>query len=123
MAFGLVQSSAERSTSRHGHPQASAPLLYRLALVLVLGFIVWKWLNSVHSPDSNQEIVVLVLEILLVVYPSFWHIYSRKLGNCKSLEGLHSFKPSKGTNLLTSTNHPDWGYRNEPMARTQVSMP
>ena len=55
MAFGLVHSSAERSTSRHGHLEASARLLYRLALVLVLAFIVWKWLNSVRSLDSNQE--------------------------------------------------------------------
>ena len=55
MAFGLVHSSAERSTSRHGHLHASAWLLYRLALVLVLAFIVWKWLNSVRSLDSNQE--------------------------------------------------------------------
>ena len=45
MAFGLVQSSVERSTSRHGQPQVSAQLLYRLALVLVLGIIVWKWVN------------------------------------------------------------------------------
>ena len=42
MAFGLVHSSVERSTSRHGHLQASARLLYQLALVLVLGLIVWK---------------------------------------------------------------------------------
>ena len=31
MAFGLVHSSVERSTSRHGHLQASAQLLYGLA--------------------------------------------------------------------------------------------
>ena len=55
MAFGLVHSSVERSTSRHGHLQASARLLYRLALVLVLGLIVWKWVNLEHSVDSNQE--------------------------------------------------------------------
>ena len=55
MAFGLVYSSAEQSTFRHGHPQASTRLFYRLALVLVLGVIVWKRLNSVNSLDSNQE--------------------------------------------------------------------
>ena len=55
MAFGLVHSSVERWTSRHGHLQASARLLYRLALVLVLGLIVWKWVNLEHSMDSNQE--------------------------------------------------------------------
>ena len=55
MAFGLVHSRVERSTSRHGHPQASALLLYQLALILVLGLIVWKWVNLEHSMDSNQE--------------------------------------------------------------------
>ena len=55
MAFGLVHSSVEQSTSRHGHLQASARLLYRLALVLVLGLIVWKWVNLEYSMDSNQE--------------------------------------------------------------------
>ena len=55
MAFGLIHSRVERSTSRHGHLQASARLLYRLALVLVLGLIVWKWVNLEHSMDSNQE--------------------------------------------------------------------
>ena len=55
LAFGLVHSSVEWSTSRHGHLQASARLLYRLALVLVLGLIVWKWVNLEHSMDSNQE--------------------------------------------------------------------
>ena len=33
MAFGLVHSSVERLTSRHGHLKASGRLLYRLALV------------------------------------------------------------------------------------------
>ena len=45
MAFGLVHSSVEQSSSRHDHLQASARLLYRLALVLVLGLIVWKWVK------------------------------------------------------------------------------
>ena len=51
MAFGLVHSSVEQSTSRDGHLR----LLYRLGLVLVLGLIVWKWVNLEHSIDSNQE--------------------------------------------------------------------
>ena len=55
MAFGLVHSSVERLTSKHCHLQASARLLYRLVSVLVLGLIVWKWVNLEHSRDSNQE--------------------------------------------------------------------
>ena len=71
MAFGLVHSSVERSTSRHGHLQASARLLYRLALVLVLGLIVWKWVNLEHSMDSNQECGI-GFGNYLVAYPTFW---------------------------------------------------
>ena len=98
MAFGLVHSSMERSTSRHGHLQASARLLYRLALVLVLGLIVWKLVNLEHSMDSNQG-----CGIGFGNSPgSLSHIlaYSRKLGNHKSSEDSRSFKPSSGTNLL-----------------------
>ena len=54
-AFSLVHSRVEWSTSKHGHLQAGARLLNRLALVLVLGFIVWKWMHLEHSLDSNQE--------------------------------------------------------------------
>ena len=98
MAFGLVHSSVERSTSRHGHLQASAPLLCRLALVLVLGLIVCKWVNLEQSMDSNQE-----CGIGFGNSPgSLPHIlaYSRKLGNRRSSDGLCSLKPSRGTNLL-----------------------
>ena len=76
----------------------SARLLYRLALVLVLGFIVWKWVHLEHSLDSNQE-----CGIGFGNSPgSLSHVlaYSRKLGNRRSSEGLCSFKPSRGTNLL-----------------------
>ena len=97
MAFGFVHSSVERSTSRHGHLQASAQLLYRLALVLVLGLIESIWVNLEHSRVSNQECCIgfgnspRSLSNVLA--------YSRKLGNRRSSEGLRSFKPSRGTNL------------------------
>ena len=81
MAFGLVHSSVERSTSRHGHYQASARLLYRFALVLVLGFIMWKWLNSVHSLDSNQEFCIGFAESLGII-SHFWFTQ----GNLESAE-------------------------------------
>ena len=102
MAFGLLHSSGEQPTSRHGHPQASARLPYRLALLLVLGFIIWKWLNSVHPLDSNQECCIGFGYTL----DSISHLvaYSRKLGNHRRSEGLRSFKPSRGTNLLVLIN-------------------
>ena len=98
MALGLVHSSVERSTSRHGHLQASARLLYRLALILVIGFIMWKWLNSVHSLDSNQECCIGFGDSPGSI--SHFVANSSELGKCRSSEGLHSFKPSRGTNLL-----------------------
>ena len=99
MAVGLVHSSVERSTSRHGHLQASARLLYRLALVLVLGLIyVWKWVYLEHSMDSNQECGIGFGKSPGSLSHSL--AYSRKLGNRRSSEGLHSFKPSRGTICL-----------------------
>ena len=71
MAFGPVHSSVERSTSRHCHPQASARLLYRMALVLILGFIVSKWLTQ-YIPWTQTRNVVLFLEIIMVAYP-LWY--------------------------------------------------
>ena len=98
MAFGLVHSSVERSTSRHGHHQASARLLYLLALVLVFGLIVWKWVKLEHSMDTNQECGIGFGNLPGSL--SHFLAYSRKLGNRRSSEGLRSFKPSRGTNLL-----------------------
>ena len=98
MAFGLVHSSVERSTSRHGHLQASARLLYRLAFVLVLGLILWKWVNLEHSMDSNQGCDICFGNSLGSL--SHFLACSRKLGNRRSSEGLRSFKSSRGTNLL-----------------------
>ena len=98
MAFGLVHSSAERPTSRHCHLQASARLLYQLALVLVLGFIVWKWVNLEHSMNSNQKCGIDIGNSPGSL--SHFLAYSRKLGNRRSSESLPSFKPSRGTNLL-----------------------
>ena len=87
-----------RSTSRHGHLQDSVRLLYMLALVLVLGLIVWKWVNLEHSMDSNQECGIGFGNSPSSL--SHFSAYSRKLGNHRSSEGLRSFEPSRGTNLL-----------------------
>ena len=98
MAFGLVHSSVERSTSGHGHLQASARLLFLLALVLILGLIVWKLVNLAHSMDSNQECGIGFGNLPGSL--SHFLAYSRKHGNRRSSEGLRNFKPSRGTNLL-----------------------
>ena len=98
MAFGLVHSSVERSIPRHGHLQAISQLHYRLALVSVLGLIVWKWVNLEHSLDSNQECGIGFGNSPGSL--SHFLAYSRKLGNRRSSECLRSFKPSRGTHLL-----------------------
>ena len=63
--------------------------LYRLALVLVLGLIVWKWVNLEHSMDSNQECGIGFGNLPGSL--SHFLAYSRKLGNRRSSEGLRSF--------------------------------
>ena len=55
-------------------------------------------MNLEHSMDTNQE-----FGIGFGNSPgSLFHLlaYSKKLGNRRSSEGLRSFKPSRGTNLL-----------------------
>ena len=93
MSFGLVHSSVERSTSRHGHLQASARLLYRLALVLVLGLIVWKLVNLEHSMDSNQECGI-GFGNLPGNLSHFW-AYSRKLGTAEVLRVYAALNPQE----------------------------
>ena len=98
MGHSSVEPLISSGTSRHGHLQASARLLYRLALIFVIGFIMWKWLNSVHSLDTNQECCTGFGDPPGSI--SHFVAYSRKLGKCRSSEGLCSFKPSRGTYLL-----------------------
>ena len=92
-AFSLVHSSVERSTSRHGHLQASARLLYRLALVLVLGLIVWKWVNLEHFMDSNQEYGIGFGNSPGSL--SHFLAYSRKLGNHTVLRVYAALNPQE----------------------------
>ena len=96
MASGFVK--AELSTCRHGRPQVTCWLLYKSVLLLFFGLILWKWMNGVDSLGSNQE-------CRMGYKPSHSRVFQclasiRKLGNRKSSQGLHSFKPSKGTNLF-----------------------
>ena len=74
-------------------------MFYRLALFLALGFCFWKWINSTCSLDQNHDCNIGTEKTSGNI--SHFLAYSRKLGNRRSSEGLQSFKPSKGTNLLT----------------------
>ena len=98
MAFSLVHSSVERSTSRHGHLQASARLIYRLALVLVLGLIVWKWVNLEHSRDSNRECGIGFGNSPGSL--SHFLAYSRNLGNSPRSQCLQCKKYCKVTDKV-----------------------
>ena len=74
-------------------------MFYRLALFLALGFCFWKWINFTCSLDPNHDCNIGTEKTSGNI--SHFLAYSRKLGNRRSSEGLQSFKPSKGTNLLT----------------------
>ena len=101
MASGFVRKSdkGELSTCRHGRPQVTCRLLYKSTLFLVFGLILWKWMNGVESTDSNQEYKIGYKNLTNGVSQCL--AYTRKLGNRRSSEGLRSFKPSNGTNLIT----------------------
>ena len=101
MASCCVRKSdkGELSTCRHGRPQVTCLLLYKSTLFLFFGLILWKWMNGVESTDSNQECKISFKTLTNGV--SQYLAYTRKLGNCRSSEGLRSFKPSNGTNLIT----------------------
>ena len=94
MALGFVRSTVELLTYGRGitpvrgFHQLTCPLLYRLALMLVFGLCVWKWTSSVTTLDGSASGIAQSLAC------------TRKLGKCRRSEGLRSFNPSKGTNLL-----------------------
>ena len=89
---------AELSTCRHARPQVTCRLLCKSVLLLVLGLILWKWMNGVDSLGSNQECRIGYKHSLIRVFQCLASV--RKLGNRRSSDGLCSFKPSKGTNLF-----------------------
>ena len=104
MAFGFVRSAVELLTCGRGitpvrgFHQLTFPLLYRLALMLVFGLGVWKWTSSVTTLDPNQNCSIGFDNSASCIAQSL--ACARKLGKCRSSEGLRSFNPSKGTNLL-----------------------
>ena len=105
MALGFVRSTVELLTCGRGitpvrgFHQLTCPLLYRLALMLVFGLCVWKWTSSVTTLDPNQSCSIGFDGSASGIAQSL--ACTRKIGKCRSSEGLRSFNPSKGTNLLT----------------------
>ena len=104
MTLGFVRSTVELFTCGRGITpvrglhQLTCPLLYRLALMLVFGLCVWKWTSSVTTLDPNQNCSIGFDGSASGIAHSL--ACTRKLGKCRSSEGLRSFNPSKGTNLL-----------------------
>ena len=104
MALGFVRSNVELLTCERGitpvrgFHQITSPLLYRLALMLVVGLCVWKWTSSVTTLDPNQSCSIGFDGSVSGIAQSL--ACTRKLGKCRSSEGLRSFNSSKGTNLL-----------------------
>ena len=78
----------------HGHMSAT------LQIHFIFGF----WTNSLEmdeweSTNSNQECKIGFRTLTNGVSQCL--AYTRKLGNCRSFEGLRSFRPSNGTNFIT----------------------
>ena len=99
MALGVVRSTAELLTCGRGITpvrglhQLTCSLLHRLALMLVFGLCVWKWTTSVATLDPNQKCIIGVEDSASGIAQSL--ACTRKLGKCRSSEGLRSFNPSK----------------------------
>ena len=74
------------------------PNVVMLSGVLVFGLCVWKWTSSVTTLDPNQSCSIGFDGSASGIAQSL--ACTRKLGKCRSSEGLRSFNPSKGTNLL-----------------------
>ena len=105
MASGFVGPTVGRLTCRGGkelvccfHTPKSCPLLLRLALLLVFGLCVWKWTTSGDILDANQDCSIGFGKSVGGIAQSL--ALTRKIGNRRGSEGLRSFNPSKGTNLL-----------------------
>ena len=105
MASGFVGPTVGRLTCRVGkelvccfHTPKSCPLLLRLALLLVFGLCVWKWTTSGDILDGNQDCSIGFGNSVGRIAQSL--AFTRKIGNRRGSEGLRSFNPSQGTNLL-----------------------
>ena len=104
MALGFVRSTVELLTCGRGitpvrgFHQLTCPLLYRLALMFVFGLCVRKWSSSVTTLDPIHNCSISFDGSASGITQSL--ACTRKLGKCRSSEGLRSFNPSKGTHLL-----------------------
>ena len=105
MASGFVGPTVGRLTCRVGkelvcyfHTPKSCPLLLRLALLLVFGLCVWKWTTSGDILDGNQDCNIGFGNSVGRIAQSL--AFTRKIGNRRGSEGLRSFSPSQGTNLM-----------------------
>ena len=105
MASGFVGPTVGRLTCRVGkelvccfHTPKSCPLLLRLALLLVFGLCVWKWTTSGDILDGNQDCNIGFGNSVGRIAQSL--AFTRKIGNRRGSEGLRSFNPSQGTNLM-----------------------
>ena len=72
-------------------------LPFMLPVVVVVGFILWKWANGSDSPDPNLDCRIGSK----VFADGFSHCFTNiwKLDNRRSSERLRCFNSSKGTNL------------------------
>ena len=99
MALGFVRSTVELLTCGRGitpvrgFHQLTCPLLYRLALCWFSALT-----SSVTTLGPIQSCSIGFDGFASAIAQSL--ACTRKLGKCRSPEGLHSFNPSKGTNLL-----------------------
>ena len=105
MASGFVGPTVGRLTCRVGkelvccfHTPKSCPLLLRLALLLVFGLCVWKSTTSGDILDGNQDCNIGFGNSVGRIAQSL--AFTRKIGNRRGSEGLRSFNPSQGTNLM-----------------------
>ena len=67
-----------------------------------------KWTSSVTTLDPNQNILDIGFDGSAIGIAQSLAC-TRKLGKCRSSEGLRSFNPSKGKKLAHS-HHFGWGY-------------
>ena len=67
-------------------------------MLLVFGLCVWKWTTSGDILDANQDCNIGFGKSVGGIAQSL--ALTRKIGNRRGSEGLRSFNPSKGTNLL-----------------------
>ena len=72
-------------------------LPFMFPVVVVLGFILWKWANGSDSADPNLD--CRIGSKVFADGSSHCFTSIRKLGNRRSSERLRRFNSSKGTNL------------------------